>query len=229
MHSEPELELPNGPSSDLSPGEYDPASLMALHFGPDARALPHLSPRHASFPNQWPPDQSTSPRPQSLDHSNYFNARYLREQDPWSMLRVTGAPVNVTFTTRAGPVQRIGGLPTKRSTGRYSAPSESESYGVHSSDSGYSTQRSIAASYAVDAACSPHREAQGYEQDENMVPLDVDSTRHGEAMDIAERPETPSLLCHDAIRCDYPSCPWTGKCPSDKRYAIDPARKRRAC
>ncbi len=223
MHSEPELEFPNGLSSDPTPVKYDPASLAAFHFGPDARTLPHLSPRHTSFLNQWPPDQ-----PQSLDYSNYFDARYLREQDPWSILRTTDPPVNVTFSTHAGPVQRMGGFPTKRSTAHYSAPSESESQGVHSSDSGYSTQRSIAAPYAVDAACSPHIEAQKYKQDENMVPLDVDSTGHGEAMDIAERAETPSIPCHETIKCDYPSCSWTGKCPSDKRYAIDQARKRRA-
>lgn len=228
MHSEPEFEFPNGPSTEPTSVEYDPASLMALHSDPDARTLSHHSPRHASFPNQWPPDQSTSPGPQSLDYSNYFNARYLREQDPWSMLRASGTPVNVTFSTRAGPVQRMGGFPTKSSTGHYSAPSESESHGVHSSDSGYSTQRSITASYAVDATCSPHFETQKYQQNENMVPLDVGSTSHGEAMDLTERPETPSILCHETIKCDYPGCPWTGKCPSDKRYDVDDARRRRA-
>ncbi|KAL4784255.1 hypothetical protein BJX76DRAFT_357217 [Aspergillus varians] len=212
---------PNGPSSDLTPG--DPASFLGFQFGTDPGAPSH---NHASFLNQWlpPPKHSTSPTPQPLDYSHYSSARFMSNQDSWTPLQVTGVPANVTFSTRPlGRVQQMGEFDRRCSTGQYSTPSEtgSQGNGLHSSDSGYSTRswtsRSIAASYAVDSACSPHLAPQDYEQDEKMLPLDIGSAHHGEAMDIAERPGSPSLFYGDAIKCDYPGCLWTGKCPSDKR------------
>jgi hypothetical protein len=115
------------------------------------------------------------------------------------------------------------GFSRRCSTDQYSTPSETGSQynGLHSSDSGYSTRscttRSIAASYAVDTACSPSLILHDYEQDEKVPPWDINSTHHGDAMDIAEQPGSPSLLSIDTIKCEYPGCTWTGKCPSDKR------------
>ncbi|KAL4913154.1 hypothetical protein BDW62DRAFT_205802 [Aspergillus aurantiobrunneus] len=210
-----------GPSSEVTPG--DPASFLGFQFGADPGVLSH---NHASFLNQWlsPPKQTASPTPQPLDYAHYSSARFMSNQDSWSPLQVTGVPTNVTFSTRPmGKAQQMGGFDRRCSTGHYSTPSETGSQynSLRSSDSGYSTRswttRSVAASYAVDSACSPRLAPQDYEQDEKMLPLETGSTHHSEAMDIVEQPKSPSLLCHDAIKCDYPGCPWTGKCPSDKR------------
>ncbi|KAL2824518.1 hypothetical protein BDW59DRAFT_162405 [Aspergillus cavernicola] len=212
---------PNGlPSSDLTLG--DPASFLGHQFGTDSGVLPH---NNASFLNQWSPHkQSTSPTPQQMDYFHYPSARFMSNQDSWSPLQVTGIPTNVAFASRPmGKAHLISGFDRRCSTGQYSTPSENGSQynGLHSEDSGYSTRswttRSIAASYAVDSACSPYLGPHEYERDEKVPPLDISSTHHSEAMDIAEEPESPSLLCHDTIKCEYPKCPWTGKCPSDKR------------
>ncbi|KAL4996539.1 hypothetical protein BDV10DRAFT_195857 [Aspergillus recurvatus] len=111
----------------------------------------------------------------------------------------------------------MGEFDRKCSASHYSEPSETGSQynSLHSSDSGYSTRscttRSIAASYAIDSACSPRLTPQDHEQDEKMAPLGVDSAHRCEPMDIAERPDSPFLFGHDVIKCDYPRCPWTGK------------------
>ncbi|KAL3475342.1 hypothetical protein BJX99DRAFT_159392 [Aspergillus californicus] len=211
---------PNGlPSSDLALG--DPASFLGHQFGTDSGVLPH---NNASFLGQWPlHKQSTSPTPQQPDYFHYPSARFMSNQDSWSPLQVSGISTNVTFASRPmGKAHQMVGFDRRCSTGQYSTPSETGSQynGLHSSDSGYSTRswttRSIAASYAVDSACSPHLAPHDYEQDEKVPPLDL-GTHLGDAMDIADRPDSPSLLCQDTIKCDYSSCPWTGKCPSDKR------------
>ncbi|KAL5043186.1 hypothetical protein BDW71DRAFT_188468 [Aspergillus fruticulosus] len=212
---------PIDPSSDLSIG--DPASFLGYQFATDHGAP---SQNHGPFLNHWlrPPTQSVSPSPQPLDHFHYSSARFLSDQDSWTPLRITGVPANVTFSTRPlEMVQEIGEFDRRCSASHYSEPSETGSQynGLHSSDSGYSTRscttRSIAASYAVDSACSPRLTPQDYEQDEKIAPLRADFAHHCEPMDIAERPGSPTLFGHYVIKCDYPKCPWTGKCPSDKR------------
>ncbi|KAL5337806.1 hypothetical protein BJX70DRAFT_223774 [Aspergillus crustosus] len=206
------------PSSNLTPG--DPASFLGFQFGSDQGVLPH---GHASYLNQWMPSakHSNSPTPQPHDCANYSSARFLSNQDSWNPLQVTGVPPYVGFSGRPmGRIHQVSGLDRRCSTG-HSDPSETGSQytGLQSSDSGYSsrswTTRSVAASYAVDSAYSPHL-AEEYEQDEK-APLDTSSTHHSEAIDMTERSESPSLLCQDTIGCEYRGCPWTGKCPSDKR------------
>ncbi|KAL4977818.1 hypothetical protein BDW66DRAFT_29907 [Aspergillus desertorum] len=207
-------------SADLSPG--DPASFLGYQFASDHGPS---SQNYRPFFNHWlrPPTQSASPSPQPLDYFHYSSARFLSDQDSWTPLRITGVPANVTFSTRPSEMIQEMGDDSRCSASHYSEPSEAGSQynGLHSSDSGYSTRscttRSIAASYAIDPACSPRFTPQDYEQDEKMAPLGIDSAHHCEPMDIAERPGSASLLSHDVIKCDYPKCPWTGKCPSDKR------------
>ncbi|KAL2794085.1 hypothetical protein BJX66DRAFT_338226 [Aspergillus keveii] len=207
-------------SSDLAPG--DPGSFLGFQFGPDVGVHPY---NHGSL-NQYLPlsKQSASPTPQPMDYFHYPSARFMSNQDSWNPLQVTGLPANVTFATRPmGRTHQMHGFSRRCSTDQYSTPSETGSQynGLHSSDSGYSTRscttRSIAASYAVDSACSPSLIPHDYEQDEKVPPWDMNSTHHGDAMDIAEQPDSPSLLSIDTIKCEYPGCTWTGKCPSDKR------------
>ncbi|KAL4944357.1 hypothetical protein BDV06DRAFT_187672 [Aspergillus oleicola] len=229
ISSTPQAELsPHAP--DLTAG--DPASFLGFQFG---IADPSTMPSHhhyASFLNQWlPPKQSTSPVPQ-LEYSHYSSARFMSNQDSWNPLQVTGVPANVTYSMRpfGRAHQMVGpGLDRRCSDGHHSTCTSSETgettsqyNGLHSSDSGYSSQswatRSVAASYAVDSACSPLA-PQDCEQEEKPNPMGIGLTRHSEALDLTERPESPSpsLLCHDTIKCNYPGCPWIGKCPSDKR------------
>ncbi|KAL2814779.1 hypothetical protein BJX63DRAFT_420650 [Aspergillus granulosus] len=212
---------PNGlPSSDPTPG--DPASFLGFQFGPDLGVHPY---NHGSL-NQYlpPPKQSASPTPQPIDFFHYPSARFMSNQDSWNPLQVTGLPANVSFVTRPmGRAPPMNAFSRRCSADQYSTPSETGSQynGLHSSDSGYSTRswttRSIAASYAVDSACSPNLAPQDYEQEDKVPPMDLNSTHLSDAMDITERPDSPSLLSLDTIKCDYPNCTWTGKCPSDKR------------
>ncbi|KAL2869960.1 putative C2H2 finger domain protein [Aspergillus lucknowensis] len=213
--SQAELSPSGPPSSDPTPG--DPASFLGFQFGPFYNHPPV---------NQYlpPPKQSASPTPQPLDYSHYQSARFMSNQDSWNPLQVTGLPANVSFVTRPmGRPHQTGGFDRRCSTDQYSTASENGSQynGIHASDSGYSTRswttRSIAASYVVDSACSPNLGPQDYEQDEKVLPLDISSTHNGDSMDVADHPESPPLLCHEAIKCEYPNCTWTGKCPSDKR------------
>ncbi|CBF84858.1 putative C2H2 finger domain protein [Aspergillus nidulans FGSC A4] len=120
-------------------------------------------------------------------------------------------------------VQELGEFDRRCSASHYSEPSETGSQynGLHSSDSGYSTRscttRSIATSYAVGSACSPRLTPQEYEHGEKTAPVGAELAHHYEPMDIVGPPESPSIFGHEVIKCDYPKCPWTGKCPSDKR------------
>ncbi|KAL4752657.1 hypothetical protein BDW72DRAFT_61074 [Aspergillus terricola var. indicus] len=222
ISSTPAGELsPNEPSADLGPS--DTASFLGYQFATDHGAP---SQNHSLFLNHWlrPPKQSASPSPQPLDYFHYSSARFLSDQDSWTPLRITGVPANVTFSTRPSEmVQELGEFDRRCSASHYSEPSETGSQynGLYSSDSGYSTRscttRSIATSYAVDSACSPRLTPQDYEHDEKMAPVGAESAHHYEPMDIVGPPESPSLFGHEVVKCDYPKCPWTGKCPSDKR------------
>ncbi|KAL2854307.1 hypothetical protein BJY01DRAFT_44780 [Aspergillus pseudoustus] len=209
---------PNGLPSSSDPTPGDPGSFLGFQFGPDLGVHPY---HHGPLTTPQKFELSASPTPQPMDYFHYPAARFMSNQDSWNPLQVTGLPANVNFVTR--PMRHINGFSRRCSTDQYSTPSETGSQynGLHSSDSGYSTRswttRSIAASYAVDSACSPNLTPQDYDQDEKVPPMDINSTQQGDAMDIADRPDSPSLLSLDTIKCEYPNCTWTGKCPSDKR------------
>ncbi|KAJ0421033.1 hypothetical protein BJY00DRAFT_312452 [Aspergillus carlsbadensis] len=220
---------PTPSQADLSPNDLpstdtpgDPGSFLGFQFGPDVGVHPY---NHGSLNQYLPlPKQSASPTPQPIDYFHYPSARFMSNQDSWNPLQITGLPANVSFVTRPmGRAHHMNGFSRRCSTDQYSTPSETGSQynGLHSSDSGYSTRscttRSIAASYAVDSACSPSLIPHDYEQDEKVPPWDINSTGHGDSIDIAEQPDSPSLLSLDMIKCEYPGCTWTGKCPSDKR------------
>src|SRR5699024_10144571 len=91
-----------------------------------------------------------------------------------------------------------------------SALSESASLynnSLRSSDSGYGTRStSTASSYAVDTACSP----------QFASPLGPDSACSSQDQDNREGSVQSPTEC---IKCDHPNCKWSGRCPSDKRYA----------
>ncbi|KAL4902517.1 hypothetical protein BDW74DRAFT_157947 [Aspergillus multicolor] len=210
---------PIEPTADLSPG----GSTLGYQL---AAAPVLLSQHHGPLFTQWLPplQQSASPSPQPLDHSQYSSARFLNDQDSWTPLRITGVPANVTFSTRPlGVVQETGEFDRRCSAEQYSESSETGSQynGLHSSDSGYSTRscatQSISTSNVVDSAYSPHLDPQDYDGDEKMALLDISSAQLCEPPGISGQLQTPSSIINEVVRCNYPKCPWTGKCPSDKR------------
>ncbi|PYI26101.1 hypothetical protein BP00DRAFT_73154 [Aspergillus indologenus CBS 114.80] len=200
------------------------ASLMGFQFGSDSAVPP---PHLTSILGRYFPyhDPASSPLAQSLDSSQYPLARFPADQDVWTPLQVTGLPTHARslMCPPMGASQQWSSLDRRLSTGHYSTPSEADSQyaSLHPSESGYSTQscttRSVAASYALDSACSPYSAPFELEQDERLSVLDLNTASYGDPIDVLERMQSPSLLGPDAIKCDYSDCQWTGKCPSDKR------------
>ncbi|KAL4888699.1 hypothetical protein BDV59DRAFT_136847 [Aspergillus ambiguus] len=190
------------PPSDFALGDPASASFLGFQFGPEP-ILPHWPPYH--------PQSSSS----SVDYPQFRHPRMTNDQDAWNPLQVTGVPTNPPAVpiSHLGKSQPVPSLDRRYSIGQYSTPSENGSQynGIHPSDSGYSSHscatRSVATttSYAIDSACSPCSGPPEQEQDDRASMLDLNPV------------DQPPLLCPDVIRCDYPGCRWTGKCPSDKR------------
>ncbi|PWY71455.1 hypothetical protein BO70DRAFT_321257 [Aspergillus heteromorphus CBS 117.55] len=226
LSSQAEL-LPDGLTpSDLMLG--DPASFLGFQFASDP-AIP--TPGQGSILHPWLPlhadssSSSAAANPLNLDQPPYTFSRFRNENEAWNPLHLTGLSINNTSykipqVIRNNPLY---GLDRRFSNGHYSTPSETGSQytSLHPSDSGYSTRscatRSVAASYALDSTCSPYLGPLDPEQDDRVSTLDLNPGQYSEPIDSMERMESPSLLCQDVIKCDYPGCQWTGKCPSDKR------------
>ncbi|PLN75358.1 hypothetical protein BDW42DRAFT_39017 [Aspergillus taichungensis] len=222
--------------SDLTLG--DPASFLGFQFASsssssaapssDPAVLPH---RPASLLSPWwphhyqPSSSSPSAPSPSRDYAHYHFPRRAHNQDAWNPLQVTGVPTNAAafpILPARATTYPTDGLARRCSTGQRSDFSENGSHlnGVHPSDSGYSSQscttRSVK-SYAIDSACSPCLGPAEQEPEENPV-LDLNVVPPGDAPLIRMNQfGSPSFFCQDTIRCDYPGCTWTGKCPSDKR------------
>ncbi|PLB44724.1 hypothetical protein P170DRAFT_439974 [Aspergillus steynii IBT 23096] len=204
----------------------DPASFLGVQFSSDPDILPH---DHASVLNPWPLHHNlpSSPTSHRFDYLQYRHARLGNNQDAWSPLQVTGMPVNPFHygIRHLGETPQMGGLDRRYSTGQQSTPSENESQytGIHPSDSGYGTRscatRSVTtSSQAFEPAYSPSLAPHEPDPEDQLPDWDLNFQPSGElGYDAVEKIETPSLLCPDVIGCDYPGCPWTGKCPSDKR------------
>ncbi|PLB37195.1 putative C2H2 finger domain protein [Aspergillus candidus] len=236
----PHTSVENPPDNLMTPSDLtlgDPASFLGFQFASssssssapssDPAVLPHrpaslLSPW---WPHHYQPSSSSSSSSSSRDYAHYQLSRRSHDQDAWNPLQVTGVPTNAAAfpilpsRTTAYPTD---GLARRCSTGQRSDFSENGSHlnGIHPSDSGYSSQscttRSVT-SYAIDSACSPYLGPAEQEPEEKPV-LDLNVVPPGDAPLIRmNHLGSPSFFCQDTIRCDYPGCTWTGKCPSDKR------------
>ena len=216
----------NPPDNLMTPADLtlgDPASFLGFQIASssssssapssDPTVCPH---RPTSLLSPWWPHSSSPP---SRDYAHYHVPRRAHDQDAWNPLQVTGVPVLPSRTT----TYPTDGLARRCSTGQRSDFSENGSHlnGVHPSDSGYSSQsctsRSVK-SYAIDSACSPYLGPAEPEPEETTPVLDLNIVPPGDAPLIRMNHfGSPSVFCQDTIRCDYPGCTWTGKCPSDKR------------
>ncbi|KAE8144170.1 hypothetical protein BDV25DRAFT_167505 [Aspergillus avenaceus] len=165
----------------------DPASFLGLQFGPDPAVIPHS---HFPLFNQRPSFHRQASSPPPLDSSQYHPLRLTSHQDAWNPLQVTGVPVNPS----AWGIQQPG----------YSSRS--------------CTTQSVTTSYAMESISSPCLAPHEHEQDDRVSTLDLGPSQYGDAtIDAMEMVESPPRLCNGIIKCDYPNCQWTGKCPSDKK------------
>ncbi|KKA18393.1 hypothetical protein T310_7656 [Rasamsonia emersonii CBS 393.64] len=149
-------------------------------------------------------------------------ARFHREQDAWNSLQVTGLPRNL----KPSPGRQLHHVP-KTSTGmddshaRFSRhdPSETDSQVTHS-DSGYGSRRGdseISSLYPVEPISSPGTIVSSY----NCNRFDTGSSGDNRPVYNASSFGTAAINFQSRypqeIRCSYPDCSWTGKCPSDKK------------
>ncbi|KAK1139109.1 hypothetical protein N8T08_001295 [Aspergillus melleus] len=199
-HSDPSSDGLAAPS-DLALG--DPTSFLGMQFSSDPDIFPH---DHASVLNPWPSHHNlpSSPSSHRFDYLQYRHARLVNNQDAWSPLQVTAMSVNpFQFGLRHfGETTQMGGFDRRYSTGQQSTPSENDSQytGIRPSDSGYGTHscasRSITTSSQVfEPAYSPSLAPHELESEDRLPNWDLNVQRYGE----------------------QGCCPWTGKCPSDKR------------
>lgn len=152
-------------------------------------------------------------------------ARFHREQDAWNSLQVTGLPRNL----KPSPGRQLHHVP-KTSTGmddshaRFSRhdPSETDSQVTHS-DSGYGSRRGdseISSLYPVEPISSPGTIVSSY----NCNRFDTGSSGDNRPVYNASSFGTAAINFQSRypqeIRCSYPDCSWTGKCPSDKKCVI---------
>ncbi|KAH8433645.1 putative C2H2 finger domain protein [Aspergillus melleus] len=222
-HSDPSSDGLAAPS-DLALG--DPTSFLGMQFSSDPDIFPH---DHASILNPWPSHHNlpSSPSSHRFDYLQYRHARLVNNQDAWSPLQVTAMSVNpIQFDLRHfGETTQMGGFDRRHSTGQQSTPSENDSQytGIRPSDSGYGTHscasRSVTtSSQAFEPAYSPSLAPHELESEDRLPNWDLNVQRYGEqGCEVPERIETQPFICSDIIGCDYSGCPWTGKCPSDKR------------
>lgn len=178
----------------------DPTALLGLHLGSDPAIIAHT---HTSLPQSLPSHLQllSSPSIATPDFSQHPDPR--RHWDAWNPLLVTNPQPLLNLPPVSTDLR-----PTYLH--QQSAPSERASLhnnSQRSSDSGYETRStSTASSSAVDTACSSQfASPQGPESACSSPDQD---NREGSMQSPIEY-----------IICDHPNCKWSGRCPSDKRYA----------
>lgn len=178
----------------------DPTALLGLHLGSDPAIVAHT---HTSLPQSLPSHR------QLLSSSSIGAPNFSQHSDP----RRHWDAWNPLLVTNPQPLLNLPPVPTDLCpTSLYQQSASSEIASLYnnsqrSSDSGYGTRSaSTASSYAVDTTCSPHfASPQGPEP---SCPTPDQDNREGSVQFPTEY-----------IKCDHPNCKWSGRCPSDKRYA----------
>ena len=199
---------------DLKPSSlpFDSSQpLLDLHLGSD------LSLNTSSFLNQWS-------NPRDLYYSNY-PSRLTADQDAWNPLLLTGVPASSSLSH----MNMSAPLPEQEyclSHHHYSDPSESGSQymGSYSADSGYGStscaaQSVVASTYGVDSS-SPQM---GVKENAAGSAPSFAHSRYASGSGssfTSELAGSPSQMFDGVFKCDHPSCEWSGKCPSDKRYVF---------
>lgn len=192
--------------SGLALGDSASNPLLELHLASlEAQNQPALM-------NQW------FSEPQDFYYPNY-PSRLTGDQDAWNPLQVTGVPNPSSMSHMK--VSAVGDPDCGFSKPHYRTPSESGSQymgSLHSADSGYGSTscatNSIGTSYGMDSRSSPHIGTKEYGFGDSVAMFDQPHLGTGSVFS-GDFDYSGSL--DGSVKCDHPSCPWVGKCPSDKR------------
>ncbi|KAJ5782227.1 hypothetical protein N7457_004001 [Penicillium paradoxum] len=168
-----------------------------------------------SFMNPW----SSNPR-ELYGHQYTHHTRLTSGHDVWNPLLITGVPPTSISHMNMPPQ-----IPDQECgfSHHYSDPSDTGSQfmdNYHSADSGYegtscATQSVVASSYGVDSF-SPRTVPKDNISAEPRTSFDHPHYGSGSPY-TSDFVGSPSQSNDGSMRCDHASCPWIGKCPSDKR------------
>ena len=208
----------------------NPASMLGLQFTPGTAVTPR---DHTSvLNNQWLPyhnPSSTASRSQPLDYFPCPASRLANNQEAWNPLQVTGVPPQsgALGDRSLHRSQPLGDFDVKYPGNPYSPPSDNGSQytGFVCSDSGYGTKSrtasSVTTSFAVESTCGSQLALNEYDPAENRG-VEPSMSQYGDdPMDTNVPFDSSAFPYPDSVKCDYPGCPWTGKCPSDKRCVFE--------
>ncbi|KAL1965978.1 hypothetical protein VTN77DRAFT_4918 [Rasamsonia byssochlamydoides] len=207
------------PGSEVASRYSCPASLLGLdlsQIGPD--------PALDAFRNG-----NNNPAPQlpgwfsDTSFASVSLSRFHREQDAWNSLHVTGAYRN----PKPFPGQHLPKTSPGFSRHGCNEPSETDSQ-VICSDSGYGSKRGGSAHSVISSSCP----VESIPSPSNMSSYNYNRLDTGSSDDTNRPVYNASSFIPEAvaaagvhfqrqypqeIKCSYPSCTWTGKCPSDKK------------
>lgn len=199
------------------------ASMLGIQLAPYSAPGPGT---HAATSNEWPPKHNPPPSSSTSPPLDYFSpppTRLANQQDAWNPLQVTGVP-----TQAAGYAQQFNrayqgdDIGSGYSKGQHSPASECDGkYNpFSSSDSGYGsksgTASSVVTSFVVDTSFGSQTSSNECKLGERTPAFEQNAVPYDETTNAAE---PLSFLYHD-MRCSYPGCDWTAKCPSDKRCVL---------
>lgn len=211
---------PDTHPSTLTMGDSTSNPLLDIHLN-TVTDLGSLEAQHSStqsFLNPW----SSSTDSQNYYYPNY-TSRMTSAQDAWNPLQVTGVPNPPPSTGMHHLNVSPGGGDAENPFHKphYRTPSDSGSQymgSLMSGDSGYGSnhgaaQSVVASSYGIDS--SPHLSAKEHGFGEALALYD--RAQMGSGQMFARDTGDAASLSFEPVKCDHPSCPWVGKCPSDKR------------
>ena len=192
--------------------------MVGFQFVPDSA---FTSRSHACPPyhNYNYPTPSTGSR--HLDYPASHTMRVSDTEDVWNPLRLATHTLALPFPqyNKIQPACIDG----RYSNSQYSPSSEHNGkYNFHSPDSGYGskgTASSVSTSFADSTYGSQPAPNELEPEHVEVSTLDQNAFQCNDELPDSEILDPSSLACPE-VKCDFPGCKWTGKCPSDKRCAL---------
>lgn len=192
--------------------------MLGLQFTPDP-AFPsrsHIWPKYHN--HNYPTLSANSRHPV---YAGYTTMRLSDTEDAWNPLQLaTHTPA--LFFPQFSKIQPAC-IDGRQSNSQYSPSSKyNGKHNLHSPDSGYGskgTASSATASFA-DSAYGSQLAPNEFEPENVEVPI-LDQTPFQYSDELADSELLDlSSLPYPEMKCDFPDCTWTGKCPSDKKYVL---------
>lgn len=215
----PQLQFPPDSlkSSEFALGDH---SFIGLQFASDR---PAASQNHASSLNQWPYHGLPS-SPTTSQYPPPIHTRLSKSQDAWNPLHLAVQTANFSSQPH-NKFQQSGGVDSGHPNSQYSSFSDNDGkYNYfHSPGSAYGGKRgtasSVTTSFADSAYGSQLSNEHELDQAESPSALEQRAVQYSDDQaDTREMPD-PSTIPVPDLKCEYPGCRWTGKCPSDLRCA----------